>query len=131
MDWRVSMCKAICAIVIGMGFLVAAGFSAQSTREFIRSSIVVPAQVVKLNAGAHHPQIDFVTKAGEHVSYPQGGMVSGMKVGDQVTVLYRPEAPSRTATLNRFGALWTWPIWLLTIGLGAIVAGLTNLPSRR
>ena len=125
------MLKAILSIVIGIGLLVAAAFSAQSTREFIRTSVAVPGQVVKLNAGEHHPQIDFVTRAGEHISYPQGGMVSGMKVGDQVTVRYLPEAPSQTATLDRFGALWTWPIWLLVIGAGAVMAGVMNLPSRR
>lgn len=51
------MFKGISAMVIGVGFLVAAVISAQSTREFLRTSIVVPGLVVKLNAGGYHPEI--------------------------------------------------------------------------
>lgn len=36
--------------------------------------------MVKLNAGGSHPQIAFVTEAGEQISYPQGGLVLGTKV---------------------------------------------------
>jgi hypothetical protein len=49
------MFKGISAIVIGVGLLIAAAISAQSTREFLRTSIVVPGLVVKLNAGGYHP----------------------------------------------------------------------------
>src|SRR5690348_3596358 len=125
------MFKAIAASTIGAGFLIVAALTAQSTREFIRSSIVVPVHVVKLNAGGSHPQVEFVTKAGERISYPQGGMIYGMKMGEQVSVRYLPDSPSRSATIDQFGAVWNWTITTVIIGVGAIVAGLMNLPSRR
>ncbi|MEK7898137.1 DUF3592 domain-containing protein [Burkholderia contaminans] len=126
------MFKAIGTVVIGIGFLIAAGFSVHATREFLRTSIVVPGRVVKLNAGGYHPEIEFVTKAGQHVSYPQGGLlISAMTVGQDVEVRYLPEQPIPTATVNTFRAIWDMPIFLLTMGLGAIVVGLLNLPSRK
>ncbi|MCO1369849.1 DUF3592 domain-containing protein [Burkholderia multivorans] len=126
------MFKAMGAIVIGVGFLIAAAFSVQSTREFLRNSIIVPGRVVKLNAGGYHPEIEFVTKSGEHVSYPQGGiLIAAMKVGQDVEVRYSPEQPIPTATVNTFRAIWDMPIFLATMGLGAILVGLMNLPSRK
>ncbi|KOE25234.1 MULTISPECIES: DUF3592 domain-containing protein [Burkholderia cepacia complex] len=126
------MLKAMGAIVIGVGFLIAAAFSVQSTREFLRTSIVVPGRVVKLNAGGYHPEIEFVTKSGEHVSYPQGGiLIAAMEVGQDVEVRYLPEQPIPTATVNTFRAIWDMPIFLATMGLGAILVGLMNLPSRK
>jgi hypothetical protein len=72
-----------------------------------------------------------VTKAGERVSYPQGGMIYGTKVGDAVTVLYRPDAPARTATIDRFGAVWNWPLMAMIFGVGFIFFALMNLPSKK
>ncbi|KWF17608.1 DUF3592 domain-containing protein [Burkholderia pseudomultivorans] len=126
------MLKAMGAIVIGVGFLIAAAFSVQSTREFLRTSIVVPGRVVKLNAGGYHPEIEFVTKSGERISYPQGGiLIAAMTVGQDVEVRYLPEQPIPTATVNTFRAIWDMPIFLATMGLGAILVGLLNLPSRK
>lgn len=45
------MYKAIAFIVIGVGLLIAAAINVQLTREFMRTSIMVPGTVVKLNAG--------------------------------------------------------------------------------
>ena len=82
------MYKAVAFVVIGVGFLIAAAINVQLTREFMRTSIMVPGEVVKLNAGGYHPEIEFMTKSGEHVSYPQGGIVSKMAVGDRPQVRY-------------------------------------------
>ena len=87
--------------------------------------------MVALKAGGSHPQVAFVTKTGERISYPQGGIISGMKVGDKVTVLYPPEAPSVKPTVDRFGAVWDVTLTTLFIGVVGIVAALTNLPSRK
>ncbi|WP_118186152.1 DUF3592 domain-containing protein [Paraburkholderia phosphatilytica] len=122
------MLKVIGAGVVGICLLIAAALNAQSTREFIRESILVPGEVVRLNAGGSHPQVDFVTKAGEHVSSPQGGMIWGMKVGQAVEVRYLAEDPLPTATLNRFGTIWGLTVFLAAMGFGFIVAGLCNLP---
>jgi hypothetical protein len=124
------MLKVVAAGVIGIVLLIAAAFSAQSTREFLRMSILVPGQVVRLNAGGSHPQVDFVTKAGEHVSTPQGGMIFGMKVGQAVEVRYLADNPVPTATLNRFGTIWGLTVFLAAMGIGFIVAGLLNLPGQ-
>lgn len=125
------MYKAIVGIVIGVVLLVVAALVALSTRDFLRTAIAVPGAVVSLNAGGSHPQVEFVTRSGERISYPQGGMIYGMKVGDKVTVLYQPDAPARTATIDRFGAVWNWTLLALILGAGALLAALTNLPSRK
>lgn len=125
------MFKAIAGIVIGVVFLVIAGFVAWSTRDFLQTAIAVPGEVVSLNAGGSHPQVEFVTKNGQRVSYPQGGMIYGMKVGDKVTVLYQEDAPRRTATIDRFGAVWNWTLMALIFGVGFIFFALMNLPSRK
>lgn len=122
------MLKVIGAGVVGICLLIAAALNAQSTREFIRASILVPGEVVRLNAGGSHPQVDFVTKAGEHVSSPQGGMIWGMKVGQAVEIRYLAENPLPTATLNKFGTIWGLTVFLAAMGFGFIVAGLCNLP---
>nr|WP_182550547.1 DUF3592 domain-containing protein [Phyllobacterium myrsinacearum] len=115
--------------VIGAVLLIAAAVSAGMTLNFLGSSIVVPGDVVALNAGGSHPQIAFVTKTGEQVSYPQGGLVFGSKVGDRVEVRYRTDSPKQSATLNQFGAIWTVTIVLAGLGAGFVFTGLSNLLS--
>jgi hypothetical protein len=125
------MFKAVAAIVIGVGFLIMTVINIQSTREFVRTSIVVPGEVVRLNAGGFHPEIEFVTRAGEHVSYPQGGIVSRMAVGDRPSVRYLPDNPLPTARIDRFDAIWGNAVFFAVFGLGFIMLGLINLPSRQ
>ncbi|WP_322051575.1 DUF3592 domain-containing protein [Paraburkholderia bannensis] len=125
------MLKAITGIVIGIVFLVIAALTAWSTQDFLHTAVAVPGEVVSLNAGGSHPQIEFVTKAGERISYPQGGMIYGTKVGDKVTVLYRPEEPARTPTIDRFGAVWNWTLMALIFGVGFILFALLNMLSRK
>ncbi|WP_322047526.1 DUF3592 domain-containing protein [Paraburkholderia sp. J67] len=125
------MNKAIVMFFVGIALLLIAVFAALSTRHFLQTAIAVPGQVVSLNAGGSHPQIEFVTRTGDRISYPQGGMIFGMKVGDKVTVLYRPEAPSIRPTIDRIGAVWGAELTLLFIGFVTMVGALTNLPSRK
>jgi hypothetical protein len=113
--------------VIGAVFLVAAAVSAGMTLNFLKSSIVVPGDVVALNAGGSHPQIAFATRNGEQVSYPQGGLVFGTKIGDHVEVRYLADSPKQSATLNQFGAIWTLTILLAGLGIGFVLTGLSNL----
>ncbi|KAF1029172.1 MAG: hypothetical protein GAK40_00622 [Burkholderia plantarii] len=124
------MFKAVIAIIIGIGFLVAAAWTAVLTNDFIHAATIVPGTVVKLNAGGSHPEIAFVTTAGERVSYAQGGWIWGMKVGDAVRVRYLPEAPSITARLDRIGATWASTLFLLWMGVGFAGVGWMNWPSR-
>ncbi|MBK3338637.1 DUF3592 domain-containing protein [Burkholderia pseudomallei] len=124
------MFKGISAIVIGVGLLVAAAISAQSTREFLRTSIVVPGLVVKLNAGGYHPEIQFTTKTGQQISYPQGGIVTKVELGQRVEVRYQADDPDGSATMNVFAAIWDSTIVFAFMGVVAIVCGVMNLPSR-
>ncbi|MCO8320338.1 DUF3592 domain-containing protein [Burkholderia multivorans] len=124
------MFKGISAIVIGVGLLVAAAISAQSTREFLRTSIVVPGLVVKLNAGGYHPEIKFTTKTGQQISYPQGGIITKVELGQRVEVRYQADDPDGSATMNVFAAIWDSTIVFAFMGVVAIVCGIMNLPSR-
>lgn len=125
------MYKSIIVVVVGMVMLGSAVASAIATRAFLQSSVVVPGRVVALNAGGSHPQIEFVMQSGEHISYAQGGMVFGVKLGESVHVRYSPQAVRETATLDRFGALWGRSLFLAIMGCGFIVAGTLKLSSRR
>ncbi|MDN7429391.1 DUF3592 domain-containing protein [Burkholderia sp. AU45388] len=124
------MFKGISAIVIGVGLLVAAAISAQSTRAFLRTSIVVPGLVVKLNVGGYHPEIQFTTKAGQHISYPQGGIVTKVELGQRVEVRYQADDPDGSATMNVFAAIWDSTIVFASMGVVAIACGIMNLPLR-
>ncbi|KFG94470.1 hypothetical protein GQ56_0126180 [Burkholderia paludis] len=112
--------KGVVFTVLGAGMLIGVALYAQWTREFLRTSVVVPGRVVKLNAGPHHPEIAFTTLAGEHVEYPQGGAVSEQD-GATVEVRYAPDAPRMTARLNTFGAIWGDVLMLG--GMGAVFFG--------
>ncbi|AXF23826.1 DUF3592 domain-containing protein [Burkholderia pyrrocinia] len=118
--------KGIVFTVVGTCMLIGVFMWAQSTRAFLRTSIVVPGRVVKLNAGPHHPEIAFTTLAGEHVEYPQGGDVS-VPDGATVEVRYAPEAPAMTARMNTFGAIWGGMLTLGGMGAVFFLAGIGHL----
>jgi hypothetical protein len=123
------MWKTIFIAVIGIAFLVASTLTALNTREFVRSSIVVPGHVVALNAGGSHPEIAFVTRTGQRISYPEGGFILGMKVGDLVQVRYDENAPLASATLDKVGTVWFAPIFLGIMSIGFLLTALSNLSS--
>lgn len=125
------MLKGISGIVIGIVFLAAAIVAACSTVNFIQSSILVQGRVVKLNAGGSHPEIEFLARDGKKISYPQGGTIFGMRVGDDVQVRYLPDAPRASATVNRFGALWDKVIFFAFMALVFSLFGFLNLPPPR
>lgn len=96
--------------------------SVENTRDFLAAAVTAPGRVVALNAGSSHPEIEFVTRKGERVSYPQGGWIGGYRVGDKVTVLYLENSPNPQATIDRTGAIWDFSIMLIfmLIGIPAI-----------
>ncbi|NTX28834.1 DUF3592 domain-containing protein [Burkholderia pyrrocinia] len=118
--------KGVVFTVVGTCMLIGVVMYAQSTREFLRTSVVVPGRVVKLNAGPHHPEIAFTTLAGEHVEYPQGGDVS-VQDGAAVEVRYAPEAPAMTARMNTFGAIWGSVVTFGIMGAVFFLAGVGHL----
>ncbi|OXJ30394.1 hypothetical protein CFB82_27440 [Burkholderia sp. HI2714] len=118
--------KGVVFTVVGTCLLIGAALYAQSTREFLRTSVVVPGRVIKLNAGPHHPEIAFTTLAGEHVEYPQGGEVS-VEDGATVEVRYAPDAPHMTARMNTFGAIWGDALTIGGMGVVFFVGGVGQL----
>ncbi len=92
--------------VAGAILLAIAIYNAWGTYGFLRSATRASGTVAALNAGGSHPQIEFQTAAGEAISYPQGGLIFGMKPGDAVTVLYQAADPKASATLDAVGAIW-------------------------
>ncbi|OXI95948.1 MULTISPECIES: DUF3592 domain-containing protein [Burkholderia] len=120
--------KGVVFTIVGTCLLIGAALYAQSTREFLRTSIVVPGRVIKLNAGPHHPEIAFTTLAGEHVEYPKGGSVSE-EDGATVEVRYAPDAPAMSARLNTFGAIWGDVLMIGGMGVVFFVGGLGQLRS--
>ncbi|NIE57832.1 MULTISPECIES: DUF3592 domain-containing protein [unclassified Burkholderia] len=120
--------KGVVFTVVGTCLLIGAALYAQSTREFLRTSVVVPGRVIKLNAGPHHPEIAFTTLAGEHVEYPQGGEVS-VEDGATVEVRYAPDAPHMTARMNTFGAIWGGVLTFGGMGAVFFLVGASQLRS--
>jgi hypothetical protein len=67
---------------------------------------------VALNAGGSRPQVEFVNSNGRRVSYAQGSLISGYKIGDKVTALYLADSPNPQATIDKPGAIWELPFYL-------------------
>jgi hypothetical protein len=129
LDWRnegSTMFGIVTTLVVGGAFLPGALFSALSTRAFLQTSVVVPGKVVSLNAGGSHPQIAFVTRQGETVSYPQGGCIYGMTMGQNVSVRYAEARPRTGARIDAFGAIWSNTIALAAIGGIAVLTALKS-----
>jgi hypothetical protein len=120
--------KGVVFFVVGTCLLIGAALYAQSTREFLRTSVVVPGRVIKLNAGPHHPEIAFTTLAGEQVEYPQGGAVSEQD-GATVEVRYTPDEPGMSARLNTFGAIWGDVLMIGGMGAAFFLVGVSQLRS--
>ncbi|VWC65727.1 hypothetical protein BLA50215_00148 [Burkholderia lata] len=120
--------KGIVFTIAGTCLLVGAALYAQSTREFLRTSVVVPGRVIKLNAGPHHPEIAFTTLAGEQIEYPQGGSVSEQD-GAAVEVRYTPDEPRMSARLNTFGAIWGDVLMIGGMGIVFFLGGVGQLRS--
>ncbi|MBN3723257.1 DUF3592 domain-containing protein [Burkholderia sp. Ac-20379] len=120
--------KAAFFFLIGLLLLAGMIYTIIDTRSFLKEADVASGKVVALNAGGSHPEIAFTTSAGEHVSYAQGGLVFGMKVGDAVQVRYLAASPRTSATLDRFLAIWTVSIFLGFFGAAAVVGGFFSFP---
>jgi hypothetical protein len=110
--------------LIGLTLLVAAVLMARSTVRFTRTAARASGIVIALNAGGSHPEVQFTSKDGQRVRYPQGGMISGYRAGDRVTVLYDPRQPTSTACINAPGALWDGAGGLCLLGAVFLAVGL-------
>jgi hypothetical protein len=120
--------KALMFTGIGVAIMLASVAWAVSVWGFAADASSAQGIVTRLNAGASHPQVRFTTAAGEVIEYPQNGWISGYQVGDQITVLYDPQRPTK-AVVNTFGALWGFT--LLGFTMGAAFVGMAQLARHR
>ncbi|WP_152601913.1 DUF3592 domain-containing protein [Burkholderia paludis] len=116
------------ALVIGLCAAIWTLISLDDRLAFIKSSIATQGTVVRLNYGEHHPEISFVTQAGEHVSFP-GSFVS-VEVGDSLPVRYDPTKPLASAKVDTFSNMWLETILSAVFAISFIYAGLTGEPLR-
>ncbi|MCA8093291.1 DUF3592 domain-containing protein [Burkholderia anthina] len=114
-------------LITGGVFLIAAILTYQDTSDFLRLSSVANGTVTELNHGGSHPEIEFTTQSGEKISYPQGGFIFGMAVGDEVSVRYLADAPRRTARLDQFGSMWFWTLATAMFAVVFLVIGIVSL----
>lgn len=106
-----NMLSASLGIII---IIIAIGWGIK-TYQFVKYGIQVKGTVVRLNAGGSHPQIKFTTQDGKEIEFPQGGLIFGYKVGDDVDVLYNLQNP-QDAAVNSFGVFWGFPLLFFAIG---------------
>ena len=107
--------------------LVAAAVSAFQVTRFMTGAVQAGGTVTRLNAGGSHPQIEFHTRSGSTISYPQAGMIAGFHAGQAVRVLYDAADPSGTARVRGFGSLWGTSLALATCGAALLALGLASL----
>ncbi len=93
-------------VVGGLPLLMAA----LGTWRWAQQSAVAQDNVTRLNAGGSHAEIEFTAAPGETISYAQGGLVVGWRVGDPVPVRYDPAAPARDPPIDWVLAIWTMPM---------------------
>lgn len=110
--------------IIGGGMLAAAIPVAISTYSFVRRAERAPGVVVATPFGGAHPEIEFLTRSGQRISYPQGGLIFGYKPGDKVRVLYDASSPASDRCVDAFGAIWAASLFLAGIGLSMLIVGL-------
>lgn len=100
------------------------------TYRFMKRAERAQGKVVALNAGGSHPEITFIKPDGQSISYPQGGLVFGYKVGDSVTVFYDEQNPTQ-ATVKSFGAMWGFLSLGMILGAAFVIAGLYEVKNSR
>jgi hypothetical protein len=115
--------KAVVFGLVGIGLLVATVVVCAKVWRFVRQAKAAEGIVVRLIAGGSHPEIEFTTAAGEKIVYTQGGLIFGYRVDERPRVLYRPDDPAGSASVDAFGALWFVPLLLGLIGAFFVVGG--------
>jgi len=113
------------ALGIGTALSIATAVSIYWQADFVESSLTARGEVVRLNAGGHHPEIAFVTKAGDRTSFPAGSFTS-VEIGDAVPVRYDPAAPRETARIDTLFGIWNEQIFLGALTVLMLLAGRTG-----
>lgn len=101
-----------------------------STVDFVKSSKVVTGEVVRLNAGGKHPQVEFITLRGERVSVPASSWFHFAEIGDKVEMRYDPKN-SHDAQMNTFFGIWGVHLMFCWVALMFLFGGILGFPHRR
>lgn len=115
-------------VIFGSAFFLLQVPFLPSTIEFRLFSIVTVGEVVKLNAGGFHPEIEFTTRDGERVSFA-GSTTTRAEVGDRIEVRYRLDTP-RLAEVNNLFSIWGFNIFLTVFSAIFVVGGLFGMQLR-
>ena len=110
--------RAVVFLVAGVVLLAAAAMTARGAVQFLQASQTAPGVVTRLLAGGGHPEIGFTTRDGRPVTFPQGGLIGGYRMGQSVRVRYLSANPTGSACVDRWPAIWGWTI--LLGGLGCV-----------
>ena len=86
-------------IGIGVAILAIVVQSAWLDVRFYLNSRVAIGEVVRLNHGGHHPQVEFNTADGQTIRFPAGS-AHPVDVGDRLEVRYLPGNPRAGVRLN-------------------------------
>jgi hypothetical protein len=117
------------ALGIGTALSIATAVSVYWRADFVESSLTARGEIIRLNTGGHHPEIAFVTKAGEHTSFPAGSVASA-GIGDAVPVRYDPAAPRETARIDTFFGIWNEQLFLGALTVLMLLAGWTGASAK-
>ncbi|WP_347237581.1 DUF3592 domain-containing protein [Paraburkholderia sp. BL17N1] len=115
------------ALAIGLCLATGAAVYVYSTIEFRLSSVVTTGEVIRLNAGGHHPQIAFIAKDGRRYERPTGTTQS-FEVGESVLVRYSADDPDGSAVIDSIVDLWRWPLFVVVLSAVFFVTGLRGEP---
>lgn len=107
--------KLLVLTIIGILMIIGSLIWMVRNYQFVSRAVSAKGTVISLNAGGSHPQIRFTAGDGKPVEYSQSGLIFGYRPGDEVEVLYDPEAPQK-ASVNTFGAMWGFPFLGFLIG---------------
>jgi hypothetical protein len=129
MDGGRGKVRAVLGILLGVLSCAVAVIFAREAVEFMRSSVIAPAQVVRLTYGSHHADAVFRAGNGEQVELPVSTF-GAMHVGDQVDVRYDPRNPQAGARLNSFLSMWMVQLLFGAVGLVSIFSGIRQLGYR-
>ena len=104
---------------IGLVFILVSFWNYRNTRQFLAQSATAPGEVVDLvlrssqtgdsrtSSGVYYPVVRFATPEGQYIEFQSGvgSQPPAYRIGDPVTVRYRPDDPYR-ARIDSFFQLW-------------------------
>ena len=120
---------------IGLVFILVSFWTYRNTRQFLAQSETAQGQVIDLvlrsshdsnsgtSSGVYYPVVRFATPEGEYIEFQSGigSQPPAYRIGDRVTVRYRPDDPYR-ARIDSFFQLWFLSV--LFGGLGFVFGGI-------